>query len=209
MAPPDMPPALSNGSISGYIVADPFNAVAEVQNIGKVLRFVGDVWLNHACCVVTASESLIAEAPAAVQSVMTAVAEAQLFAAAERTEAARLLSSDGQNYLPQPRAAIERAISHYDRAAYGEAGAIQHPDWKTERIDFQPFPFPSYTEELVRLLKDTAVEGDNAFLAALNPAEVHTSLVDDQFARAAIDANGGAAAFGLPADLTRTELVVP
>jgi len=52
MSPPDMPPALSNDSIQGFIVADPFNAVAEVNNVGKVLRFIPDVWLDHACCVV-------------------------------------------------------------------------------------------------------------------------------------------------------------
>ena len=37
MGPPDMPPALANGAISGYIVADPFNAVAEVNDVGKIL----------------------------------------------------------------------------------------------------------------------------------------------------------------------------
>jgi len=31
MNPPDMPPALANNSIQGFIVADPFNAVAEVN----------------------------------------------------------------------------------------------------------------------------------------------------------------------------------
>jgi NitT/TauT family transport system substrate-binding protein len=209
LAPPDMPTGLSNGSIAGYIVADPFNAIAEVQGIGKVLRFTGDVWLRHACCVVTASETLIEQSPTVVQSVMTAVANAQAYATEERAEAARILSADGENYLPQPRKAIERAISHYDLKEYGATGAIQHADWPTDRIDFQPFPFPSYTEELVRLLKDTVVEGDTAFLEKLEPADVHKSLVDDRFARTAIDKLGGPATFGLPTNLTRHEQVVP
>jgi len=206
---PDMPTALGNGSISGYIVADPFNAVAEIQGIGKVLRFTGDVWLNHACCVVTTSESLIERSPDVVQALISAVAGAQLFATEERSEAARLLSADGENYLPQPRPAIERALTHYDRDEYGPTGAITNPDWPTERIDFQPFPFPTYTEELIRLLTSTAVEGDSAFLAALDPAEAHRSLVDDRFARAAIETLGGPATFGLPDDLSRVERLVP
>src|SRR5690606_31229677 len=44
MAPSDMVPALAAGQIAGYIVAEPFNAAAEVNQVGKVLRFTGDVW---------------------------------------------------------------------------------------------------------------------------------------------------------------------
>lgn len=209
MPPPDMPPALANGAIAGYIVADPFNAVAEVNGIGRIGRFTGDVWLDHACCVVTVSTALAAEAPDVVQAVVTATARAQLWAGRERAEAARLLSTDGEGYLPQPLPAIARALSHYDLDEYTATGAIRHPEWPTGRIDFQPFPFPSYTERLVSLLGETAVEGDASFLAQLDPAAVHADLVDERFARGAIDALGGPAVFGLADDLTRDELVAP
>lgn len=209
MAPPDMPPALANGSIAGFIVADPFNAVAEVNGVGRILRFTGDVWLDHACCVVTVGEEAIAAAPDVIERVVTAVARAQLWARDNRIEAARLLSADGDNYLPQPRPAIERALSHYDLADYGPSGAIRHPDWKTGRIGFQPFPFPSYTEALVRLLDETLVEGDRSFLEGLDPTAVHRELVDDRFVRTAIARLGGPAAFGLPADLSRREVIEP
>ncbi|OYZ62952.1 MAG: ABC transporter substrate-binding protein, partial [Rhizobiales bacterium 24-66-13] len=43
MAPSDMVPALATKQVAGYIVAEPFNAAAELQGIGKVLRFTGDV----------------------------------------------------------------------------------------------------------------------------------------------------------------------
>src|SRR5690606_19741763 len=158
MAPPDMPPAIANGSIAGYIVADPFNAVAEVNDVGKILRFIPDVWFEHACCVVVMHEDDVRDRPNWAQAVVTSLARAQLYARTNRAEAARLLSGDGENYLPQPRPVIERALSHYDHAEYVPIGAIQHEDWQTERIDFQPFPYGSYTEELVRQLKDTVVE---------------------------------------------------
>lgn len=207
MAPPDMPPALSAGAIAGYIVADPFNAVAEVNGVGRVQRFTGDIWFNHACCVVVMHEEDTVRRPAWAQAVITAVAKAQLFARQNRAETARLLAKEGGNYLPQPAAVIERALAHYDHAEYTPSGAIQHPDWGNHRIDFQPFPFPSYTAELVRLLKETAVEGDNAFLHMLDPAQAHAQLVDDRFARAAIAAVGGPAAFDLPDSLSRTERI--
>ncbi len=207
MAPPDMPPGLANGSIAGYIVADPFNAVAEVNQVGKILRFIPDVWLDHACCVAVMHEDDVTNNPNWAQAVVTSLARAQVYARDNRAEAARLLSADGKNYLPQPRPVIERALTHYDTAEYGPTGAIQHTDWDTERIDFQPFPYGSYTEQLVRELKQTVVEGDNAFLQDLDPSEAHQLLVDDRYARAAIDAAGGADRFGIDASLSREERI--
>ncbi len=209
MAPPDMPPALGNGSIAGYIVADPFNAVAEVNKVGKILRFTGDIWLNHACCVVIMHEEDTVKRPRWSQAVVNAVAKAQVFARENRKEAARILSKDGGNYLPQPLPVIERALTHYDHAEYTASGAIKHADWKNHRIDFQPFPFPTYTEELVKVLKETVVEGDNSFLDALDPKQAHEKLVDDRFARLAIKAAGGVAKFGIPESLSRIERIEP
>lgn len=207
MAPPDMPPALANGTIAAYIVADPFNAVAEVQDIGKVLRFTGDVWLDHACCVAVMHEDAIAERPEWAQRTLNALVAAQRFTRENRSEAAGILAKEGQGYLPQPLAAVERSLTHYGTDAYIDSGAIRHPEWDNDRIGFQPFPFPTYTEELVRRLRDTRVEGERAFLDDLDPAAAHTELVDDTLVRSAIDRNGGPEAFGLPSDLTRTETI--
>ncbi|MDA0352678.1 MAG: ABC transporter substrate-binding protein [Chloroflexi bacterium] len=207
MAPPDMPPALANNSIQGYIVADPFNAVAEINDVGKVFRFVPDVWLDHACCVVVMHQSDVEEKPNWAQAVVSSIAEAQVYIRENRVEAAQLLSTDGEGYLPQPLPAIERALTHYDLDEYTASGAIQHPDWDTERIDFQPFPFQSYTEELIRQMKLTVVEGDRTFLDSLDPTEAHQQLIADQFARAAIAELGGPSKFDLPESLTREERI--
>ena len=209
LAPPDMPPALASGAIAGFIVADPFNAIAELKHIGRILRFTGDVWRHHACCVVVMHQADIDHRPRWAQSVVTAIGKAQAYARDNRADVAKLLSSEGAGYLPQPRAAIERALSHYDPAEYGPTGAIRHPDWSQARIDFQPFPFPSYTEKLVALLKETLVEGDTRFLQALDPRLVHAALVDDRFARQALAAVGGAARLGIEPSLTRQERIDP
>lgn len=205
MAPPDMPPALASGAIAGFIVAEPFNAAAEVNRVGRIFRFTGDVWLHHACCVVVMHEADIQQRPEWAQAVVTAVARAQLFAREHRDEAARILSREGGGYLPQPLPVVARALSHYERGAYRRTGAIRHPDWPNARIDFQPFPFASYTELLVRLLKQTAVEGERRFLEALDPAQAHGQLVDDRFARTAVRALGGPRRFGIPESLRRVE----
>jgi len=206
MGPPDMPPALASGSIAGFIVADPFNALAETSGVGKVLRFTGDVWADHACCVTVVKESFVTDTPAAATAFVDGLAESQLALRADRAGAARTLSEQG--YLPQPLAAIERALTHYDHDEYVPTGAIQHPEWGSQRIDFQPFPFPSYTERLITELRGTVINGDSGFLDSIDLATAHEELMATGFAADAIERAGGLEAFGLEG-LEREELVAP
>ncbi|MFG1304327.1 ABC transporter substrate-binding protein [Xanthobacter autotrophicus] len=212
MAPADMPPALASRQVAGYIVAEPFNAVAEAQGIGKVLRFTGDVWKDHACCVVFMHERDLDGRPEWSQKVVNAIVKAQLWTRANRSETARLLSKDGPNrYTPHAQAVLDKVLAPPagDTEAYLKSGAIRHADWKEKRIDFQPYPFPSYTEELVRSLKGTLIEGDATFLSRLDPATAAKELVDDRFVKTALAASGGLPAFGFPAAFTRTEVIAP
>lgn len=205
MPPPEMVSALANKSIAGYIVAEPFNAAGEVSGNGKVLRFTGDVWKNHACCVVFLHEDDLNQRPEWAQGVVNAVVKSQLWIRDHRAETAKILSKDGGGYTPHPEAVLQKVLTGFDANAYAQQGAIQHTDWGSQRIDFQPYPFPSYTEELVRLLQQTQVEGDNAFLQGIQPAEVARDLVDDSFVKNALQAVGGPQVFGLPDSLLREE----
>ncbi|MCZ0960655.1 ABC transporter substrate-binding protein [Paracoccus benzoatiresistens] len=210
MSPADMVPALAAGQIAGYIVAEPFNAAAEINGIGKVLRFTGDVWKDHACCLVFMHEDHLANRPEWSQKVVNAMVKAQLWTRDNRAETAQLLSSaDAQKYTPHSPEILSRVLtpSEADLAGYAASGAIRHPDWQDKRIAFQPYPFPSYTEELVRMLKDTEVAGERGFLDDLDPAFVATDLVDDSFVKKALQGIGGLPAFGLPEGWTRQEVV--
>lgn len=207
MAPSDMLPALASGNIGGYIVAEPFNAMAELKGIGKIARFTGDVWRNHACCVVVMHERVLATRPETATRFLRALARAQLVCQHDHSRAVTLLTEGARPFLPQPVAAVERTFNDYSPAAYGPTGAIKHPDWEIGRIDFQPFPFASYTEELVRRLRTTVLDPAPTFLADIDPATAHAELIDDRFARLAIESLGGPARFGLPDDLHRTEAI--
>lgn len=207
MAPPDMPPALAQGAIAGYIVADPFNAAAEVKGIGKILRFTGDVWRDHACCVVAVREELLKQRPQVARAFVGAVVGAQASTRKDPLRAAEVLT--GKGYLPQPLPVVKWALDHGADPEYLRDGAIEHPQWRSRRIDFQGYPFPSYTAELVRQLRNTVVDGDLSFLDGLSGRRAHNELVDDTLVRAAIDAAGGPEAFGLPASLRRREEVAP
>ncbi|GLY71123.1 ABC transporter substrate-binding protein [Amycolatopsis taiwanensis] len=194
LSPADMVPALQVGTIGGYIVADPFNAVAEAKNVGRIQRFVGDVWRDHACCVVVAREDLLDQSPDRARALTDGLVAAQRWVDGHRPDAAKLLS--GQRYLPQPLPAITRALSY--PAGHG---APHHPDWQGQRIGFEPYPYASYTTSLVNAMRETVVDGDKSFVDGLRAGEVHRDLVDDRFVRASLG--------GLPAGLTRTEEVQP
>ncbi|MFV8051897.1 ABC transporter substrate-binding protein [Mycobacterium sp. 48b] len=202
MSPSDMVPALANGTLGGYVVADPFNAAAQIKKIGHIHTFLGDVWRDHACCALVTREDVIASRPQAVQAVADAVVGAQLRIDADRAGAAAALT--GGKYLPQPTPAIALALT-YPKPPY----PLAHPDWQPQRLGFQPFPYPSFTRRLAEAMHDTVVDGDRRFLDRLDPAAVHGDLVEDRFVRRSLASHGGPSAFGLTADLTRTEQVQP
>lgn len=208
MAPSDMPPALASKRIAGYIVAEPFNALAENLKVGRIQRFTGDVWRNHACCVVFMHEHDLNNRPEWSQKVVNAIVKAQLWTRDHREEAAQLLSKDGANrYTPHTPEVLTKVLAPAAsaRQEYLDSGAIQHTEWNDKRIDFQPYPFPSYTEQLVTRLKDTLILGEKGFLNDLDPATTARDLVDDRFVRNAIEAVGGLQAFGFPDSFEREE----
>lgn len=211
MPPSDMLPALANNSIAGYIVAEPFNAAAEVMGVGKVLRFTGDVWRDHACCTVFMHERDLIDRPQWSESVVTGIVKAQQWIDQNRSETADILAREsGNRYTPHNKPVLTKVLldDKADAGAYLASGAITHPGWQQHRIGFQPYPYPSYTEALVSKLKTTAVEGNAEFLNGLDPAFVAKDLVDDRFVKSAIERLGGPEVFGVPKNYSRTELIV-
>lgn len=189
LPPPEMPLALAARKIDGYIVAEPFNALGEMRAGARMLRFTGDIWKNHPCCVVTMNERDLNDRPEWSEKVVNAIVRAQIYTSAHKREVAHLLSRDGKGYLPVPGNVVERAMTFYDAAEYGASGAIRHPGWNNGRIDFQPWPYPSATRLITRAMNETVVEGDTTFLQGLDPEFVTRDLVDYRYVRKALERN--------------------
>lgn len=202
VAPADMPVQLAAGQIDGYVVAEPFNALAETTGVGKILRFSGDIWKEHACCVTLVRGDLVKNNPQAAQAIANVIAESQLLIEKDRVAAAGALSA--AKLLPQPLAAIKKALADYTTAEYPKA--IKHPEWKSQRIGFQPFPYPSYTTALINKLKETVIDADVTFLKKINLKTAHADLVAVGLAEKAITKNGGKSKFGIKS-FTRTEVI--
>jgi len=192
MPPPDMPAGLAARKIDGYIVAEPFNAMGELKAGAQMLRFTGDIWKNHPCCVVCMHESDTVHKPEWTQKVMNAIVKAQVYTSSHKAEVAELLSRDGKGYLPMPAPVVKRAMTLYtNEEGYVQSEAIKNKDWGNGRIDFQPWPYPSATRLIVRAMNKTVVDGDKTFLKKLDPDKVVMDLVDYNFVRTALEKNPG------------------
>jgi NitT/TauT family transport system substrate-binding protein len=203
--PASMLPALAAQKIDAYTVAEPFNAMGETTLGARILRFTGDMWKNHPCCVACMHEPMITANPQWAQKVVNALVRAEAYIPGNRQEVAQMLSRDGKGYLPMPAKAVERALTLYaQNPTYLQDGAIQHPGWQDDRVGFAPYPYASATKLVVDWMKQTKVAGDSAFLAKLDGASVQADLVDDRFVRAAMAKYFPAAAAG---GFTRDEIV--
>ena len=187
LPPPEMPAALAARKIDGYIVAEPFNALGEIKVGARMLRFTGDIWKNHPCCVLCMHEAVISKKVEWTQKVMNALVRAQIYASNNKKEVAWMMSKDGKGYLPLPGPVIERAMTLYDDTTYGKTGAIEHRQWHNGRIDFQPWPYPSATKLIVKAMGETVVGGDTTFLTKLNPEFVAKDLVNYDYVRNAMN----------------------
>lgn len=189
LPPPDMPAALLGRKIDGYIVADPFNALAQIKFKARIMRFTGDIWQDHPCCVVVARQEFINSNTRLIQKAMNAIVKAQAWCNRNPGETAHLLSRDGERYLPFPKTVLKKVFK-----APGKKELV-HPNWSVSRIGFQPFPFPSATRFIIDQMKKTLVEGDTGFLNTLDTHKAAADLVDDRFVIKALDHTGGMSQF--------------
>ncbi len=142
-------------------MAEPFNATAETLGIGKVLRFTGDVWKDPtACCVVFMHEGDLQQRPEWSQKVVNAMVKAQLWTRANRAEtAAPAFQGRRQQIHAAHDCGFWKKCCRHPIATIPVTcalGAIRNEAWLERRIDFQPYPYASYTEELIRRLKGHA-----------------------------------------------------
>ncbi|SLM27664.1 NtrA [Desulfamplus magnetovallimortis] len=205
LPPSEMPPALLGRKMDGFIVAEPFNALAEMKLNARIMRFTGDIWKNHPCCVLVSHEQLLKEQPVFIQKAVNAVVRAQLWCTKNPERAAHILSREGDGYLPVHEEVLLRVFTGYDDKKYLEGPKprpIMHPEWQTGRIGFQPYPYPSATRFIIEQMARTKVEGDTDFIRAIDPVRGAGLLVDDTFVKKAMQEMRVHGTFGSEEDFT-------
>lgn len=188
LPPPEMPLALVAKKIDGYIVAEPFNSFGELKVNATILRFTGDIWKNHPCCVVTMHEDVLNEQQEWSQKVINAIVKAELFISENRVETAKILSNEKSGLLPFDFKVVDRAMNFYDNPVYAQIGANRNKDiWKNNRIDFDPYPYPTATEFIIEAMKDTLVEGNLKFLDNIDPKKAVNEIIDYRYVTNAVN----------------------
>jgi len=68
MSPAEMPAALSENRIAGYVVAEPFGAMAVALDKGKVHYHSDEIWPDSYCCILVLHNDFITENRVVTQS---------------------------------------------------------------------------------------------------------------------------------------------
>lgn len=145
LPPPEMPAALSEGRISGYIVAEPFGAKAVAGGVGKTLYESGDLWDNAVCCGLILRNEFIKNYPDAAAAFVSDYINAGEMAEAKDTSISQITSK----YLkvdPEVLALSLKWISYdnlrLDEADYNklasymkEMGLIENPPVYNDFVD--------------------------------------------------------------------------
>jgi NitT/TauT family transport system substrate-binding protein len=115
MPPPDMVAALSNKSIDGFIVAEPFCGKAEMEGVGKVLYYAKDIWPNYISCCLVVHEDLIKQKPEVVRDLVRGINESGEWTERNRLEAAKLVAP----YFRQDEKLLQYVLTQpADRVTY-------------------------------------------------------------------------------------------
>ncbi len=185
--PPLMVKSLITHTIDGYTVAEPFIALGEVLAKAKLFRFTGDIWRDHPCCCICMHEHHTQQKPEWTQKIINAIVKAEIYAANHKQETAHMLSREGKGYLPVSAEVVQRAMTFYNPKEYISPAANRHqPLWHNQRIDFNPFPYPSATHLLVEMMNQTLVADKMTFLNKVTPDFVVQDLVSYDFVKQAI-----------------------
>ena len=75
MAPAEMPAALSEKRIAGYVVAEPFGAMAVALEKGKVHYHSDEIWPDSYCCILVLRNDYIEKNHNVVQSFVSRYVE--------------------------------------------------------------------------------------------------------------------------------------
>ena len=116
--PPQMVANMSVGTMDGYSVGEPWNAVAVDQNIGFTAITSQDIWTNHPEKALVVSEQFATSKQEVLEDVMKAVLKASkwLDVRANRTKAASVLGVP--EYVNAPASSIEgRLAGNYQLGA--------------------------------------------------------------------------------------------
>jgi nitrate/nitrite transport system substrate-binding protein len=147
MPPPDMVANLRAGNIDGFLGPEPFNQRAVYEEVGFIHTLSRDIWDGHPCCAFGVSEGFAKANPNTFAALFRAIASATEYAHKPENRADIIKAIAPANYLNQPIPVLEQVMT--GRFADGLGKVRNVPD----RVDFDPFPWPSMAVWMLTQLK--------------------------------------------------------
>ncbi|BBP02636.1 nitrate ABC transporter substrate-binding protein [Sulfuriferula plumbiphila] len=147
MSPPDMVANLRAGNIDGFLGPEPFNQRAVYEEVGFIHTLSRDIWDGHPCCAFGVSEGFAKTHPNTFAALFRAIASATDYAHKPENRADIIKAIAPANYLNQPIPVLEQVMT--GRFADGLGKVRNVPD----RVDFDPFPWPSMAVWMLSQLK--------------------------------------------------------
>lgn len=146
LKPPEMISALGNGQIDAFVAWEPYPQMAVAAGSGRVLETSGEIWEDHPCCVLVASESFLDSDPGAAEKVVRAHAKATDYINEHPME-----SSDMAHlFTGQPSDVVEAAMGNIDFVYMLNMRGLERYVQFLEDLDVIDVGDPSaFTEELV------------------------------------------------------------
>lgn len=86
--------ALASGNVDAVFLPHPNPTIIESEGYGKVVVQSGEMWANHACCVVLVTQELIDEHPDIVEQIIRTHIKATQYIIDNPDEAAQIFSDD-------------------------------------------------------------------------------------------------------------------
>ncbi|MGE0064414.1 MAG: ABC transporter substrate-binding protein [Methanobacteriales archaeon] len=92
MQVPLMPKALEAGRIDGFIAWEPYVSMAEQKGYGHAIAYSRDIWKDHPCCVVIATDQFIKEHPDQLRKFLKIHVEATEYLNSHKDESASIVA---------------------------------------------------------------------------------------------------------------------
>lgn len=126
IAPPNMQPAMQQGSIDAFIVAEPYGSKAQLDGVGKTLVLTKDLIPHHVECIVVVKRDVLTKYPAAIQEWVASLIRAGQWIEQDKTKGSHQVAElTAKKSLPHSATMIINSLQHpTDRISYADLNPV-------------------------------------------------------------------------------------
>lgn len=133
MGPGDAISAISAGRVDGVFLPHPAPAIIENENNGQSVIESGEMWDEHACCVLVVSDELINNHPEITREIVKTHVEATEYNKNHMDEAAQIFA----NYTGWEVSQVKKSLNEWDGQWVADPKAIVDPTVNYAQVQYE------------------------------------------------------------------------